>query len=84
MPNLIEESCGNGQLKKLFIEEVHQSLRKLSIKTLEGYLLHTPENFYHKGVMQGLRKAKQLGLVRNIGVSIYETGHALDVVSSGQ
>lgn len=83
MPNLIDEKCSNNQAEETVVEEIHKSLRKLHIETLEGYLLHTPTNFYNNGVMQGLKKVKQLGLVKNIGVSIYETEHALDVVSSG-
>ena len=47
-------------------------------------LLHTPTNFYLPEVMAGLARARDAGLIKHFGVSIYETEHALDVVSSGQ
>lgn len=83
MPNLINDIYSNDQMEETIIGEIYKSLQRLHIKTLEGYLLHTPTDFYRSGVTEGLQKAKKLGLVKNIGVSIYETEHALDVVSSG-
>lgn len=80
-PNLIDESCKNPEF--IVEEEIKKSLTKMNIDILEGYLLHTPTNFYDKGIMEGLIRSKEKGLVKNIGVSIYEFEHALDVVKSG-
>lgn len=81
MPNLIASDCRDAEA--LVIKEIEKSLERLCISRLEGYLLHTPADFYNPHIMQGLRQAKDLGLIRNLGVSIYETQHALDVVNSG-
>ncbi len=64
-------------------EHLEQSLVRLNLDYLDGYLLHTPEEFYEKEMMNDLMKLKEEGLVRKIGVSIYEMNHALDVVKSG-
>jgi aryl-alcohol dehydrogenase-like predicted oxidoreductase len=81
MPNIIADDCRDAEL--LVINEIKKSLQRLHLNRLEGYLLHTPANFYNPSVMRGLKHAKDLGLIKNLGVSIYETQHALDVVNSG-
>jgi len=81
MPNLIADDGRDAELQ--VVKEIEKSLKKLQLNSLEGYLLHTPANFYTPGIMRGLKQAKDLGLIKNLGVSIYETQHALDVVNSG-
>lgn len=80
-PNLIADDDHKAEL--IVEEEIRKSLERLNLEYLEGYLLHTPTNFYNKRIMNGLLGAKEKGLIRNLGVSIYETQHALDVVNSG-
>ncbi len=80
-PNLIEE--GSRDVADMVIEQVQGSLQRLRLKRLNGYLLHTPANFYNPMVIKGLQEAKNLGLTENIGVSIYEVETAMDVVQSG-
>ncbi len=75
----IEQNLNELSIK----EHLLQSLERLKLDYLDGYLLHTPEEFYEKGVMEDLLKLKKEGLVKKIGVSIYEMSHALDVVQSG-
>ena len=81
MPNLIADD--NYKAEAIVEREITKSLERLKLKCLEGYLLHTPTDFYNQSVMNGLFLAKEKGLIRNLGVSIYETEHALDVVNSG-
>jgi len=80
-PNLIQEK--NKNVSKIIEEQIRQSLQRISIEVLDGYLLHTPTDFYNPYVMDGLASAKEKGLIQKFGVSIYEAGHALDVVKSG-
>ncbi|MDY0277634.1 MAG: aldo/keto reductase, partial [Acholeplasma sp.] len=80
-PNLINEDCKNPQA--VVEEEIKKSLMKMKIDILDGYLLHTPTDFYSPGIMEGLRYSKEKELVKNIGVSIYKYEHAVDVVKSG-
>lgn len=79
-PNLIEEGVTNTPQK--VIDQIKESLNRTNLDQLEGYLLHTPTNFYNEEIIEGLLLAKDQGLVKNIGVSIYEYQHALDVVKS--
>lgn len=80
MPNLLDECTNN---REIIVEgEIIKSLKKMNLEVLNGYLLHTPENFYDSKIMEGLIRSKEKGLVKNIGVSIYEFNHAMDVVSS--
>ena len=81
MPNLIEKGCKDAEI--IVKREINRSLKRLGVDSLEGYLLHTPTDFYNTDVMSGLSQAKNEGLIKNLGVSIYETQHALDVVNSG-
>lgn len=79
-PNLIDENCKNIQL--VIEEEIKKTLMKTRVESLEGYLLHTPTDFYNADIMEGLEYFKKRGLIKNIGVSIYEFKHAMDVVNS--
>ncbi len=79
-PNTIDEQSKDN--RKVVREQIENSLKKLNIEVLESYLLHTPTNFYNESVIEELLKCKKDGLIKNIGVSIYETKHAIDVVSS--
>lgn len=81
-PNLITAACSNPE--EVVEQEVRGSLDRTGLCELDGYLLHTPENFYNKRILEGLRRCKEQGLIRHFGVSIYETEHALDVVKSGE
>jgi aryl-alcohol dehydrogenase-like predicted oxidoreductase len=79
-PNLITDKCNNPE--EIIEEQVRGSLDRVGLSVLDGYLLHTPENFYNSGIINGLQRCKEKGLIKHLGVSVYETEHALDVVSS--
>lgn len=82
LPNVLDKHPEKKAID-IIEQEVTESLNKLKIKQLDGYLLHTPEYFYNKEVMFALQEIKKSGYVQNIGVSIYEEQHAVDVVKSG-
>lgn len=63
--------------------ELKKSLKRLNVDYLDGYLLHSPHYVYMTHVMDGLRKVKEAGLVKNIGVSVYNEPEALQVVELG-
>lgn len=67
----------------LIASEVKKSLAKLRIDRLDGYLLHNPRDIYTQEVMEALRHCRDIGLVRNIGASVYEEPDALYAVKSG-
>lgn len=51
--------------------EVEDSLSRMGLNHLDGYLLHTPEYVYRPDIIAALCSLKDEGLVSNIGVSIY-------------
>lgn len=55
----------------------------MKLSSLHGYLLHNASDFYNQDIMNGLQRAKDKGIVKNIGVSIYEESDALAAVNSG-
>lgn len=64
--------------------EVAHSLKKLHVQFLDGYLLHDAKDFYREDIMKGLQLCKDKGMLKNIGVSVYEVEDALQAVKSGQ
>ena len=62
------------------LNEIKTSLKNLVLKSLNGYLLHDAKDFYRSEILNGLKLAKENGLTKNIGVSIYEPEDALNVV----
>lgn len=64
------------------IKDCEATLKKLNISLLDGYLLHAPKDMYNTQVMQGLLSCKEKGLVKNIGVSIYDPKDAVYAVEN--
>lgn len=79
-PNVIEpESIP----KNTVLEECKNSLKRLSVEQLDGYLLHTPEYIYNEEILSALVKLKQEGYVKNIGVSIYDLKEGYAAIKTG-
>ena len=79
-PNIFE----NGKkIEKTVIEECKNSLKRLSIDCLDGYLLHTPEYVYEVDIVSALVRLKQLGFVKNVGVSIYDLKDGYAAIDTG-
>ncbi len=65
-------------------ETVVQSLKRLNVDALYGLLMHRPQQLLENGgedVYRALRKVQENGLVRKIGVSIYDPSE-LDTICS--
>ena len=68
-PNVFSEGDNFYDIMKA---ECQESLRRLGIDKLYGYLLHTPEYIRNSQIVEALCRLKTEGFVENIGVSIYE------------
>lgn len=79
-PNIVAE--GNAAVK-IVMEECKNSLKRLCIEQLDGYLLHTPEYIYKEDILLELMNLKQQGYVRNIGVSIYDLKDGYAAIDTG-
>jgi len=61
--------------KKWIFEEINQSINRLKVNSLYGFLLHRPQQLLEDGgdeIYNGLQQLKADGLVQKIGISIYE------------
>jgi aryl-alcohol dehydrogenase-like predicted oxidoreductase len=75
-----DEPC--PEPSKWVIEMVRGSLRRLNVERLDGLLLHRPSQLlgpFGAQLYDGLRAARAEGLVRKIGVSIYEPSELDDL-----
>lgn len=63
--------------------EIKKSLARLGLDSLDGYLFHSPHYIYLSHMVAGMQKVKEAGLVKNIGVSVYDEDEALQAVELG-
>lgn len=59
-------------------ESIRSSLKLMNIEKLEGFLFHTPEYIYREDIVEQMIACREKGIVKHIGVSIYEVEHAVD------
>ena len=81
--NIISES--KGEPYDIIAANLDESLKRLKRDYVDGYLFHTPAYIRDEKLVDCFCKLKEQGLVKNIGVSIYEEDDAvyaakLDVV----
>jgi aryl-alcohol dehydrogenase-like predicted oxidoreductase len=74
-PNIILES--QGKISDIIAGNLKESLKRLQRDYVDGYLLHTPEYIREEEIIRALDNLKKQGLVKNIGVSIYEEEDAI-------
>lgn len=74
-PNIVE-GLDEGSYD-IILENLSSSLKKLKREYVDGYLFHTPAYIKDEKLVDCLVKLKKQGLVKNIGVSIYEEDDAV-------
>lgn len=62
------------------LEEFMKTLHRLKASCVDGYLLHSAGDMLRPGIIRGMQRAKEQGLVRAIGVSVYEPADAYEAV----
>ena len=70
-------------IQETITEECKNSLKRLSVEKLDGYLLHTPDYIYNEAVLDALVKLKQDGYIQNTGISIYDLKEGEAAVKTG-
>ncbi|CDB90426.1 oxidoreductase [Clostridium sp. CAG:253] len=73
----------NENVEEKIVNECKESLHRMHLNKLKGYLLHTPQYIYNKQVLSGLQKLKEKQLVENIGVSIYDLKEGIAAIETG-
>lgn len=67
--------AGCGEIRGWVQAQVNASLTRLGVKAVYGLLLHRPEQLLGadgEAIYQALRGVKEAGLVRKVGVSVYD------------
>lgn len=80
-PNILD--IENERPQQIVRTQAIASLNRMNIDVLDGYLLHTPEYIYNLEVIEGLHNIKKEGLVKNIGISIYDIKEGFAAVNTG-
>jgi len=85
LPDADEVSRDVSEFDAVVMNSLQQSLCNLQLNTLDIVQIHnaTTETFAGNIVAQTLGKAKEQGLVRFIGVSVYDESVALAAIESG-
>ncbi len=69
----IPENCNN--VEDWMVREVEGSLKRLGVTCLHGLMLHRPDQLYGpmgERILASLMRLKEAGLVRKVGVSVYD------------
>jgi uncharacterized protein len=74
-PNIISEHKGDPY--DIIVKNLKESLKRLKRDYVDGYLFHTPAYVKDDNFVSVFKKLKERGLVKNIGVSIYEEADAV-------
>ncbi|MDO8667833.1 MAG: aldo/keto reductase [bacterium] len=73
--NIISEI--KGKISDIIFGNLEESLSRLKRDYVDGYLLHTPEYIREDKIVSALVDLKRQGLIKNLGVSIYEEADAI-------
>lgn len=73
-----------AQVDKEIRCELEESLRRLKRNAIDGYLLHLYREVDNAHTLKVLQKLKEEGIVKNIGVSVYDVDEAEIAIQSGE
>ncbi|MBI2577994.1 MAG: aldo/keto reductase [Candidatus Wildermuthbacteria bacterium] len=82
-PHVLNEYPDGAKGGDIVRSEIEKTLGRLGVEQLDGYLFHSPHYIYLSHAISGMRKAKEEGLVSNIGVSIYDEAEAMQAAEIG-
>ena len=82
-PHALNDYSDGTKAVDIVRTELEKSLKRLNITSLDGYLFHSSHYIFLKHMVKGMQKAKEDGLVKNIGVSIYDEAEALQAAELG-
>lgn len=72
---------GKNEDENAVLGELRTDLDRLHTKCIDCYLLHDAADMNRQGIVKELQKAKEMGLTKFIGVSVYEPEEACKAVS---
>ena len=74
-PSIISET--KGAAYDIITANLEESLKRLKRDYVDGYFFHTPAYVKDDKLVNALSRLRQQGLIKNIGVSIYEVEDAI-------
>lgn len=77
-PNVLETD--EKDVYSVIRKELEDSLKRLHVSQLKGYLLHTPEYVYDERIVEALFRLKGEKLIQNVGVSIYDMKEGYEAI----
>lgn len=80
-PNIINPD--EKDVYSVIRRELEESLKRLHVQYLNGYLLHTPEYIYDEKIVDTLFRLKKENIIHNIGVSIYNMDEGYAAIRKG-
>lgn len=80
--NLIPRDYKN--IESYILSKIKKSIKNLNINKIENYFLHNPNDFikskFKNKIYQTLVKAKKIGLINNIGISVYDMKELNEII----
>lgn len=71
-------------IESYIFSKIKKSIKNLNIDKIENYFLHNPNDLiklkYKKKIYQTLVKAKKIGLINNIGISVYDIEELNEII----
>lgn len=81
-PNLLDDVPAD-QYYQVMRNNLEESLRRLHTDYLDGYLLHSARYVYSDEIIEALLRIRKEGLVKKVGVSVYEVEEAKKGIGRG-
>ncbi len=80
----VVDKMNTSDIEMTIRKELERSLSHLQRQYLDGYLLHSYREVDNMETLKVLQSLKNEGLIRNIGVSVYEVDEAEKAIEGGQ
>ncbi len=75
LPNILD-NYSSTEYKKIIIENLESSLKTIGTDYIDAYFLHSSRYVFDNEILEALQVAKEKGLAKEVGVSIYYNDEA--------
>lgn len=82
LPNILDNVLPTDY-EKIVLKNLEGSLARLQTDYVDGYLLHSSRYAFQPAILDSLAKMKQHGVVKKVGISVYDPEEARAAIESG-